>query len=167
MISKLVLLCVLYFLCVNGGGEAKPSAISGGYETKYDNIDLNELLKNDRLRKNYVKCLLNEGPCTPDALELKSNQKFRILFDNIESIKLFKHFFSVDSLPDAIATNCSKCTEKQKNGSEKVTHYLIDNQPEEWDQLAAIYDKDGEYKRNYLDTKTEQPETKNQQLQSQ
>lgn len=46
---------------------------SGGYDTKYDNIDLSELLKNDRLRKNYVKCLLNEGPCTPDGQELKSN----------------------------------------------------------------------------------------------
>lgn len=78
MISKIVLLCVLiYFLCINGN-EAKPSAISGGYETRYDNIDLNELLKNDRLRKNYVKCLLNEGPCTPDAQELKSNRKIHI-----------------------------------------------------------------------------------------
>lgn len=66
----------------------------------------------------------------------------------------------LDSLPDAIATDCSKCTEKQKNGSQIVTHYLIDRQPEEWDQLATIYDKDGEYRRNYLDTKTEQPETK-------
>lgn len=35
----------------------------------------------------------------------------------------------------------------------KVTHYLIDNQPEEWDELAAIYDKDGEYKRSYVESK--------------
>lgn len=45
-----------------------------GYETKYDNIDLDEILKNDRLRKNYVKCLVNDGPCTPDGQELKSNK---------------------------------------------------------------------------------------------
>lgn len=43
------------------------------YTTKYDNINLDDLLKNDRLRRNYVACLLNEGPCTPDAQELKSN----------------------------------------------------------------------------------------------
>lgn len=61
--------------------------------------------------------------------------------------------FSLGSLPDAIATNCSKCTEKQRTGSEKVTHYLIDHQPDEWDQLAVIYDKDGEYKRSYLESK--------------
>lgn len=53
--------------------EAQP--VKGGYETKYDNIDLDEILKNDRLRKNYIKCLLNNGPCTPDAQELKSNWK--------------------------------------------------------------------------------------------
>lgn len=34
-----------------------------------------------------------------------------------------------------------------------MTHYIIDHQPDEWDQLATIYDKDGEYKRAYLDTK--------------
>lgn len=34
-----------------------------------------------------------------------------------------------------------------------MTHYLIDNQPNEWEQLASVYDKDGEYKRKYLESK--------------
>lgn len=34
-----------------------------------------------------------------------------------------------------------------------MTHYLIDNQPTEWDQLAAVYDKDGAYKQNYIESK--------------
>lgn len=38
-----------------------------------------------------------------------------------------------------------------------MTHYLIDNQPEEWDQLAVIYDKDGEYKKKYIESKMRQP----------
>lgn len=46
-------------------------AVCLAYESKYDNIDLDKVLANDRLRTNYVKCLLNEGPCTPDAVELK------------------------------------------------------------------------------------------------
>ncbi|XP_055325368.1 ejaculatory bulb-specific protein 3-like [Sitodiplosis mosellana] len=132
MVSKLIVLCLMISTVLIGLAAANEPK-KEGYETKYDNIDLDELLKNDRLRKNYVKCLLNEGPCTPDAQELKS------------------------SLPDAIATNCSKCTEKQRSGSEKVTHYLIDNQPEEWDQLAVIYDKDGEYKRKYIESKMHEP----------
>lgn len=72
------------------GDESKKD----GYETKYDNIDLDELLKNDRLRKNYVKCLLNEGPCTPDAQELKSKAKphtnpFKQITESITALKDF------------------------------------------------------------------------------
>lgn len=45
-----------------------------------------------------------------------------------------------------------------------MTHYLIDNQPDEWEQLASIYDKDGAYKRNYLESKlTEAVETNTEQ----
>lgn len=56
----------------------------------------------------------------------------------------------IDSLLDAIQSDCSKCSEKQKVGSEKVTHYLIDNKPADWDRLAKIYDQDGVYKAKYL-----------------
>lgn len=42
------------------------------YTTKYDNIDIHEIIKNERLLKNYVDCLLEKGPCTPDGLELRS-----------------------------------------------------------------------------------------------
>lgn len=42
------------------------------YTTKYDNIDLENVVKNERLLKTYVDCLLEKGRCTPDGLELKS-----------------------------------------------------------------------------------------------
>lgn len=54
------------------------------------------------------------------------------------------------ALPDAIQSECSKCTEKQKAGAEKVTHFLIDHKPDEWQKLADKYDKDGDYKTKYL-----------------
>ncbi|KAL1399983.1 hypothetical protein pipiens_002132 [Culex pipiens pipiens] len=60
------------------------------YTNKYDHIDVDEILKSDRLFKNYYNCLIDQGPCTPDATELKQ------------------------SLPDALENNCSKCTPKQK-----------------------------------------------------
>lgn len=47
---------------------AKPKT----YTTKYDNIDLDEIIHNDRLLKNYVDCFLEKGRCSPDGLELKS-----------------------------------------------------------------------------------------------
>lgn len=42
------------------------------YTTKYDDVDINLVLNNERLLKGYVNCLLDRGTCTPDAAELKS-----------------------------------------------------------------------------------------------
>lgn len=42
------------------------------YTTKYDNIDVDKILTNDRVLSNYIKCLMEEGPCTPEGRELKS-----------------------------------------------------------------------------------------------
>lgn len=42
------------------------------YTTKYDNIDLDEILSNDRLLTNYFKCIMDTGKCTPDGQELRS-----------------------------------------------------------------------------------------------
>lgn len=66
------------------------------YTDKWDNLDLDEILSSDRLLNKYVECLLDKGRCAPDAKTLK------------------------DTLPDALENECSKCTEKQKDGSTKV-----------------------------------------------
>lgn len=84
----------VFFIGVTVAGDASAPKRDGGYETKYDNVDLDEILKNDRLRKNYVKCLLNEGPCTPDAQELKSKWKthtnpFKTINQTLKSLKDF------------------------------------------------------------------------------
>lgn len=93
MVSKLIIFCcvisVLYISQTSAEEEKNEN-----YETKYDNINLDELLRNDRLRKNYVKCLLNEGPCTPDAQELKSKSKnhknpFKLISESITTLKDF------------------------------------------------------------------------------
>ncbi|XP_017779660.1 PREDICTED: ejaculatory bulb-specific protein 3-like [Nicrophorus vespilloides] len=102
---------------------AKPA--EDKYTTKYDNVDLEEILKNKRLLKNYVNCLLEKGNCSPDGAELKK------------------------VLPDAIKSECSKCSEKQKNGSRTVLRHLIDKEPEMWKELEAKYDPTGDYAKKY------------------
>jgi hypothetical protein len=37
-----------------------------------DNIDVDQVLKNDRILSNYIKCLLDKGPCTQEGRDLKS-----------------------------------------------------------------------------------------------
>ncbi|XP_055639583.1 ejaculatory bulb-specific protein 3-like [Toxorhynchites rutilus septentrionalis] len=97
------------------------------YTSKYDGIDVDEILKSDRLFNNYYKCLLDQGRCTPDANELK-----RIL-------------------PEALKTNCAKCSEKQRNGAIQVINYMIDNRAEQWKVLQQKYDPDNVYVNKYRD----------------
>ncbi|XP_067629049.1 ejaculatory bulb-specific protein 3 [Eurosta solidaginis] len=101
------------------------AAAEDKYTTKYDNIDVDEILKSDRLFNNYFKCLIDAGKCTPEGRELKK------------------------SLPDALKTECSKCSEKQKQNTDKVIRYIIDNKPAEWEQLQKKYDPDSIYVTKY------------------
>ncbi|GAB0088839.1 Ejaculatory bulb-specific protein 3 [Sergentomyia squamirostris] len=95
------------------------------YTTKYDNVDLEEILSSDRLFNNYFKCLLGDGRCTPDGSELK-----RIL-------------------PEALESNCAKCSEAQRRGSERVLRFVIEKKPEHWKQLQAKYDPQNKYVERY------------------
>ncbi|XP_068893367.1 allergen Tha p 1-like [Tenebrio molitor] len=95
------------------------------YTIKYDNIDLQEILQSDRLTENYVNCLLDKKPCTPDGTELK-----RVL-------------------PDALKTNCAKCSEKQKVGARTVIHHLYKNKSNWWKELEAKYDPENTYYKEH------------------
>lgn len=70
------------------------------YDGKYDSVDVEDILKSERLLTSYIKCLMDQGPCSEDGRDLKQ------------------------ILPDAIETDCSKCTEKQKEGSAKIMHHM-------------------------------------------
>uniref|UniRef100_A0A182W790 Uncharacterized protein n=1 Tax=Anopheles minimus TaxID=112268 RepID=A0A182W790_9DIPT len=95
------------------------------YTDKFDNIDVDRVLSNDRILNNYLKCLLDKGPCTQEGRELKK------------------------TLPDALKTNCEKCSEKQRTSSRKVITHLEDRKPQEWKKLLDKYDPEGIYKSKY------------------
>ncbi|XP_053696131.1 ejaculatory bulb-specific protein 3-like [Sabethes cyaneus] len=97
------------------------------YTTKYDTIDVDEILKSDRLFNNYFKCLMDEGNCTPEGNELK-----RVL-------------------PEALENNCAKCSDKQKETTTKVIKNLTENRAEQWKALKAKYDPDNKFIAKYSD----------------
>ncbi|XP_060536173.1 ejaculatory bulb-specific protein 3-like [Cylas formicarius] len=116
-------LLLLAFAAVCGLASCRPQEEK--YTTKYDNVDLDAILKNDRLLRNYIDCVMGKKSCTKDGEELK-----RVL-------------------PDAIKTGCSKCNETQRNGAKKVARYLIKNKPEWWAELEKTFDPDGTYRKKY------------------
>ncbi|XP_058799873.1 uncharacterized protein LOC131669181 [Phymastichus coffea] len=79
------------------------------YSNKYDFVDVDSILKNDRLRNQYYECFQDIAPClTPDA-------------------KFFK-----DKIPEALVTKCRKCTDRQKYMFERIVTYYTENEPDKW-----------------------------------
>ncbi|KAL3285563.1 hypothetical protein HHI36_000093 [Cryptolaemus montrouzieri] len=95
------------------------------YSTKYDDVDVDAILASARLLKNYVNCLLDKGGCTPEG-------------------KLLKEY-----LPDALLTDCSKCSKRQKQIAGTVFSYLLQNHKDYWNQLLEKYDKDGTFRKRH------------------
>ncbi|KAL5285948.1 hypothetical protein ACFFRR_007561 [Megaselia abdita] len=124
--EKLFVIVLVFLLSKCCFTEDQVETTKKPYDTKFDNIDIDDVLKNERLLKNYVKCLQSEGPCTPDGKMLR------------------------DTLPDALLTKCEKCSERQRYASMKVIHYLIEERKDYWSELEKIYDPDGTYRNHYL-----------------
>lgn len=51
---------------------ALAASARNSYTNKFDNIDVDKILNNDRILTQYIKCLMDEGSCTTEGRELKS-----------------------------------------------------------------------------------------------
>nr|AKW47186.1 chemosensory protein 13 [Chrysopa pallens] len=121
-----ILVAAFLFVAFVSSANAVPTPRKDQYTTKYDNINLDEILNSSRLLDNYCKCLLDLGRCTPEGKELKKN------------------------LIDALQTGCSKCSEKQKKESPRVLKHLkVHKNADCFKPLTAKYDPKDEYKSKY------------------
>ncbi|XP_044756932.1 ejaculatory bulb-specific protein 3-like [Coccinella septempunctata] len=98
------------------------------YSSKFDNIDVDAIMKNERLLQNHMNCLIDGKACTPEAEELR------------------KH------IPEIMETCCAKCSDKQKEGAKKMTEFLKEHKPELVKKILDKYDPD----RKYIEKCTEQ-----------
>ncbi|KAL1493838.1 hypothetical protein ABEB36_009524 [Hypothenemus hampei] len=91
------------------------------YTTRYDNINIDEILSNKRVLNNYVKCILDEGPCTAEGRELRAH------------------------IPEALQTNCAKCSDSQKRFVKKGANFLKTKSPIEWSRISRKFDPERKY----------------------
>ncbi|XP_025831145.1 ejaculatory bulb-specific protein 3-like [Agrilus planipennis] len=82
------------------------------------NINVDEVLNNDRLFNNYFKCLMDQGPCTAEASRLKQ------------------------LIPKAVANRCANCTKDEKEQAKKALNFLLTKKPDQYKALTAKYDPD-------------------------
>ncbi|XP_012258807.2 ejaculatory bulb-specific protein 3-like [Athalia rosae] len=97
------------------------------YSTRWDKVNIDDILDSKRLLQYYFKCLMGSGPCPPDGQALKR------------------------ALPEALETACAKCTKSQIEGAAKVISFLREFQPEKWEELATKYDPDEKYRKKYFE----------------
>nr|ABU56011.1 chemosensory protein [Lipaphis erysimi] len=126
MDSRIAVVCVVltvFAVDQTVGAPQKDTAVVNGpaYTTKYDNIDIDQVLASKRLVNSYVQCLLDKKPCTPEGAELRK------------------------ILPDALKTQCTKCNATQKNAALKVVDRLQRDYDKEWKQLLDKWDPKREY----------------------
>ena len=57
-------------------------------------------------------------------------------------------FFS-ELIPDALLTECAKCSEIQKKQAGKVMSYIQLYHPDMWEQVLNKYDPEGTYRKKY------------------
>ncbi|KAF4527287.1 hypothetical protein B566_EDAN016075 [Ephemera danica] len=117
---------LVFVLLVATAALALPQ--SGGnrrYTDKYDHVDVDAILKNERILNSYIKCMLDQGPCTAEGRELKTD------------------------LPDALETECAKCTPSQKNIVRKAARFLSEKRPQEWQRLTDRFDPEGKFKTGF------------------
>ncbi|CAK9822158.1 Ejaculatory bulb-specific protein 3 [Anthophora retusa] len=119
---KASVICLLLLVAV-AYVAARPE--EEAYTNKFDNVNVDQILHSDRLLTNYYKCLMDEGRCTAEGNELKK------------------------VLPDALATECKKCSDKQREVIRKVIKYLVENKPELWTNLANKYDPEKKYRMKF------------------
>lgn len=59
-------------------------------------------------------------------------------------------------IPDAIQTECAKCSEQQRRQAGKVLAHLLTYKPEYWKMLVQKFDPNNVYLRKYMTDDTEE-----------
>ncbi|GJQ66518.1 hypothetical protein Trydic_g4505 [Trypoxylus dichotomus] len=88
-------------------------------------VDVDNVISSKRLLINYINCLLDKGPCTTEAIELKK------------------------VLPNAIATQCKDCSLEEKQAVGKIFAHILQYHRDLWNQLLDKYDPDGTFRKQY------------------
>nr|WJJ70375.1 venom protein U-MPTX.7-38 [Megalopyge opercularis] len=96
------------------------------YDSKYDDFDEQEVIDNPRLLKSFANCFLNKSPCTGEGTNFKN------------------------LIPEAIQTECAKCSPKQKPKIRKLIIATKEKYPELYEEFLDFFDPNKEYRGNAL-----------------
>ncbi|CAG9837574.1 unnamed protein product [Diabrotica balteata] len=88
-------------------------------------IDIETVLKNDRIIKGYIDCVTGKKGCTPEGAALKESWK------------------------EGIDKGCDDCDEEEKRKIKKVVKHIYLKHPDWYEEVANALDKDRKYRTKY------------------
>lgn len=72
-------------------GVVSTVVLAQNYPNKFDQVNIETVLQNDRVLTNYIKCLLDKGACTREGRDLKS----KYLFHTHSINWIFNYYFGM------------------------------------------------------------------------
>ncbi|XP_008473927.1 putative odorant-binding protein A10 [Diaphorina citri] len=98
-------------------------AFTLAYDTTYDDFDYEGMLKNERLVKNLVECLLSDEEC--------ANPVF-------QEVKKYA--------PEILETVCAKCTDQQKATFKKCTNLFMQSHHDDYEAIMKKMDPENKFR---------------------
>ncbi|PSN44893.1 Ejaculatory bulb-specific protein 3 [Blattella germanica] len=84
------------------------------------------------------------------ALSWAAEDKYSSRYDHIDVDAILRNDRALNrDLPDALQTDCEKCTEKQKELVRKAAKYLVKERPQHWQRIVKKYDPDRQYSERF------------------
>ncbi|CAG9860085.1 unnamed protein product [Phyllotreta striolata] len=122
MNNFLLALCVLTLMAI--AVSSTPTVLEENVKL-LNSIDLDSVLKNKRILKNYIDCVIGTKPCTKEGSALKESWK------------------------DGLDKGCEECSEEEQRKVNKIVKHIYVNEPDWYKLLINNFDKDGKYQERY------------------
>nr|UMT69255.1 chemosensory protein 3 [Ophraella communa] len=88
-------------------------------------VDVDAVIKNDRIMRNYIDCVLDKKTCTPEGTAFKESWK------------------------EGLERGCGDCDEETNRIVKKLVKHVYVNKRNWYDELVEALDKDKKYSKKY------------------
>ncbi|XP_056639747.1 allergen Tha p 1-like [Diorhabda sublineata] len=105
--------------------------VSGAPKTYEENlailkkVELKDILKNTRIMRAYIDCVVHNTHCTPEGIALKESWK------------------------EFLDKKCDTCDDEEKKNVKIITKYIYTKQPDWYKEIIDALDADKKYTTKY------------------
>lgn len=108
-----------------------------GSRITLETMDVEGMLRNQKLVRKQIDCVLERGRCDINGRDLKGNYTIR----KNDYEQLFISFYISAFLPEAIGDDCEDCSPRVKYNVDRVINYMRVNHPAEWAEIHEKYSR--------------------------